>query len=184
LLLVTFVVFKGLKQPEIFSGIEYKPVKQKYAKTALPKEKMDTYLKKLIHLMEKDKPYMDRSLNINSLAEMLSIPSHYVSQILNCCLDQNFYQFINSYRIYASKKALADKFNNNKTILDVLYESGFNSKASFNRIFKQYTGMTLSEFIKTQKEKYSFFLIDGYSFFCVRWMGAPPYGWNMYAFHI
>jgi len=152
LLFAIIVVFKGLRQPEIFSGFGEKPTKQKYVKTALSQEKMEHYLEKLKHFMETEKPHLDPSLNINELADKLSIPSHYVSQILNLCLHQNFYRFVNTYRIEESKRIFAEKAYNKKTVLEVLYESGFNSKASFNSIFKQYTGITPTEFIASQKK--------------------------------
>lgn len=153
LLLATIVVVKGLRQPEIFSSIDEKKTKQKYAKTALSKETMEQYLKKLTQYMETEKPYLNPSLNVNELAYKLSIPSHYISQILSRRLGQNFYHFVNKYRIEESKRVLADKANNKKTVLEVLYEVGFNSKSTFNTIFKQYTGLTPTQFINSQKKK-------------------------------
>jgi AraC-like DNA-binding protein len=151
LLLATVVVFRGLRQPEIFSGIDAKSIKQKYAKTALSQEKMEQYLQKLTQYMEAEKPYLNPSLNINELASKLSVPAHYISQILNRCLNQNFYHFVNKYRIEESKRVLIATVNQKKTVLEILYETGFNSKSTFNSIFKQYTGMTPTQFINAHK---------------------------------
>ena len=153
MLLATIIVFKGLKQPEIFSGFDEKTIRQKYAKIALSQEKMEHYSKKLTQYMETEKPFLNPSLNVNELAYKLSIPSHYISQILSRRLNQNFYHFVNKYRIEESKRILADKANNKKTVLEVLYEVGFNSKSTFNAIFKQYTGVTPTQFINSQKKK-------------------------------
>jgi len=151
LLLATIAVFRGLRQPEIFSGIDERLIKQKYAKTSLSQEKMEQCLKKLTQYMETEKPYLSPSLNINELANRLSIPSHYISQILSRRLNQNFYHFVNKYRIKECKRIFADK-TNQRNVLEVLYETGFNSKSTFNRIFKKYTGMTPTQFINSQKE--------------------------------
>ncbi len=151
LLLISIVVFKGLKLPEIFSGWEEKISRQKYAKTALSQEQIDQYKKKLIHYMERNKPYLNPDFNISELADTLSVPSHYISQVLSQGLRLNFYHFVNRYRVEESKRILAEK-GEEKTVLEILYETGFNSKSTFNRIFKQYTGVNPTEFIKSQRE--------------------------------
>ena len=152
LFLATVIVFRGLKQPDIFLEIEEKRPNQKYVKTKLPPKIMTQYLEKLARYMEEKKPYLNTSLNINELAELLSMPSHHLSQILNGGLKQNFYQFINKYRIEEFKRIMAKQSNHNKTVLEVLYEAGFESKSTFNRIFKQQTGITPTQFIRSQKE--------------------------------
>jgi len=151
LVLVSIVVFKGLKVPEIFSGWEEKPTGQKYAKTALSQEQIDQYKKKLTHYMEIDKPFLNPDLSITELADKLSVPSHYISQVLSQGLHLNFYHFVNRYRVEESKRILAEK-GDEKTVLEILYETGFNSKSTFNRIFKQYTGVNPTEFIKSKNQ--------------------------------
>lgn len=143
------IVYKGLKQPELFSGFisEEKNAVQKYAKTALPEKRKDEYLEKILFYMQNDRPFLNPLLTLDEFSEKTSIPSHYISQVLNTNLNQNFYDFINSYRIEESKNYL--KNNHKVTVLEVLYDAGFNSKASFNRAFKKCTGMTPSEYRKT-----------------------------------
>ena len=150
-LFANIVVYKGLKQPLIFSGIEKDSMKPKYAKTPLPESEMDHYIDRLLAYMESEKPYLDSSLTINDLADKLSIPSHYISQVINTRLNQNFYNFVNGYRIEESKRVLAEQSKHKKTVLEVLYEAGFNSKSAFNNVFKKHTGMTPREFIRIQK---------------------------------
>ncbi|MBN1397426.1 MAG: AraC family transcriptional regulator, partial [Bacteroidetes bacterium] len=74
-----------------------------------------------------------------------------LSEIINNSLNQNFYDFINSYRIKESKLMLEDKENKRKTVLEILYAVGYNSKSSFNVAFKKHTGMTPSQFKKMHK---------------------------------
>jgi AraC-like DNA-binding protein len=141
-----FVVYKGLRQPDIFNGIDENGRKQKYRKYLLPQPQKQYYLEKLLAFMDDAKPYLDPTLSMPDLAEKIPVAPHYLSQIINDSLNQNFFDFVNSYRIRESKKLLADISAHKKTILHILYETGFNSKSVFNEAFKKHTGMTPSEF--------------------------------------
>ena len=138
-------VYKGLNQPEIFSGIDERP---KYERSTLTRSDAESYLMKLKSFMEEEKPYLDPFLNINQLARRLTIQSRHLSQILNESLKQNFYDFVNSYRIEEAKKMLLEQSDEKTTVLNVLLDAGFNSKSAFNRAFKKCTGFTPSEFRK------------------------------------
>ena len=144
----TVVVYNGLKQPEIFSGIAEK---LKYAQSKLTREKSEQHIKKLLQFMKTRKPYLEPSLTLNELANNLSIPSRYLSQEINNSLKQNFFDFINSYRIEEAKLLFADPANNKKTVLEILYEVGFNSKSVFNNAFKKHTGTTPTQFKRLQQ---------------------------------
>ena len=104
----------------------------------------------LIRYMKSQKPYLEPSLNLDKLAEKVSIPPHHLSQILNTCLNHNFFDFINSYRIKESERLLSEQDSYRKTILEILYETGFNSKSVFNTEFKKHTGMTPTQFKNLQ----------------------------------
>ncbi|UCC38318.1 MAG: AraC family transcriptional regulator [Candidatus Aminicenantes bacterium] len=147
-LLINFVfaavlAFMGLRQPGIFTGIESG---LKYGKARLSKAEADLYMKNLKHFMQQEKPHLDPSLNLNDLAERLSIPARQLSQVINDSLKQNFFDMISSYRIEEAKFMLLDPSHRDKTILEILYDAGFNSKSSFNNLFKKKTGVTPSEF--------------------------------------
>ena len=139
----TWAVVKGLKQLSVFSGIKQK---EKYADSQLSKSESEMFVTELISYMETSKPYLEPSLKIIELAKNLSIPAKSLSQSINQQLGKNFFDFINSYRIEEAKKQIVKSSNNGKTILEILYDSGFNSKAAFNRAFKKHTGTTPSEF--------------------------------------
>ena len=142
-LFVNIVIYKGLKQPEIFSGIlEIQPTKKPF----LSKSLEEKYLDKLSLYMGEKKPYLNPDITLMDLAEQVSIPYRALSEVINNKLKQNFYDFINSYRIHESKKLLSEKSDRFKTILEVLYEVGYNSKSSFNNAFKKFTGMTPTEY--------------------------------------
>jgi YesN/AraC family two-component response regulator len=97
--------------------------------------------------MDKEKPYLNPTLTLKELSTELSIPSRYLSQIINEHMQSNFYDYISKYRIEEAKKLLSD-LSCDKTVLEILYEVGFNSKSSFNTAFKKFTGITPSRFKK------------------------------------
>ena len=111
-------------------------------------DNFDGLLQKLKRIMEKDKPYLDPYLNINKLAEATSIPQYKISKLLNAKLGVNFYDFINGYRIEDVKSKLKSGQASSYSILGIATDSGFNSKASFNRVFKKLTGKTPTQFLK------------------------------------
>jgi AraC-like DNA-binding protein len=110
---------------------------------------------KLIDYMNSEKPYINPDLNLRDLAEHVEVYPHYVTQVLNTLFNQNFYDFVNTYRVAEAKKLLKDLYKSKKMpILTIAYNCGFNSKSSFNRIFKQKTGLTPSEY-REQNAPYS-----------------------------
>jgi len=141
---------KGLRQPVILTGYEDNQYKRKYERTSLSDAIKENYKNKLLRYMETRKPYLDPSLCLNDLAKKISIPPHHLSQVLNTCLNQNFFDFINSYRIKESRRLLSEQRSDKKTILEILYETGFNSKSVFNTAFKKHTGTTPTQFRKFQ----------------------------------
>jgi len=154
--LVIFLIFlsimflKGLKQPVVFLVKIGNHANRKYEKTLLPDVKKEEYRNRLLQCMKTEKPYLDPMIGLQELAQKLSIPPHDLSQVLNTTLEQNFFDFINSYRIEESKKIFSEDPSNKKTILEILYESGFNSKSVFNIAFKKQTGLTPTQFRKLQ----------------------------------
>lgn len=132
-----YIYYKGFSQPEIFAGIESKP---KYISSNLAKAQAEEYLEVLQNFMAKEKPYLKAELTLKELSEMVSISQRHLSQIINENLHENFYDFIGKYRIEEAKQLLSE--NGNKTILEILYSVGFNSKSSFNSAFKKFTGTT------------------------------------------
>lgn len=152
--LLTFVVamvYKGLKHPSLFMGISEEDNTQrenqaKYANETLASQDNQANLRKLQAYMDTHQPHLQPELTLNMLANALDLPSRYLSQIINYHLGQNFSDFINTYRIEAAKHRLQNPKDDKETILEVLYEVGFNSKSSFNAIFKKKTGLTPTEF--------------------------------------
>ncbi|RLD69269.1 MAG: hypothetical protein DRI98_10780, partial [Bacteroidetes bacterium] len=116
--------------------------KSRYKKTLLNKDLLKQYKDQLTQLMSSDKPYLDENLTLRDLAGMLEIPANQLSQVLNEGFDQNFAEFVNTYRLEMFKSKVADPNQRQLTILALAYESGFNSKTVFNTFFKKMMGQT------------------------------------------
>ncbi|HEX9655012.1 MAG TPA: helix-turn-helix transcriptional regulator [bacterium] len=135
-----------LRQPEIFSG--HVPLRNapKYEKSALAPAHAEAHLSNLIQAMEAEKLFVNNDLKLHDLARRLDMSPHHLSQIINEKLGQNFFDFLNHYRVEEAKRWLIDPERQHYTILSISQEVGFNSKASFNNAFKKHTGMTPSQF--------------------------------------
>jgi len=103
----------------------------------------------LILIMENKKPFLDPELSLFKLAFQMSISSHHLSYIINKGFNENFYQFINRYRIEEAKKMIRDSKMEHLSLMGIAFEVGFNSKTVFNTTFKKSTNQTPSEFKKT-----------------------------------
>ena len=100
----------------------------------------------LLKFMEDNRPYLEEDLSLQKLSLMMNISTHHLSQSINQNLHTNFYKFVNAYRVEEVKKKLKNPEFEKYSILGIAFESGFNSKSTFNKIFKEETGMTPSEF--------------------------------------
>ncbi len=129
------IIYKGLKQPEIFSAVEVN-----FKRRNLSENITEQYARRLEKYMDSSEPYLDPDLTLKRLADKVGIPPSSLSEVINTVYHKNFFDFINSYRIEKSKYLLQKA--KDKTVLEILFSAGFNSKSVFNRIFKQYTGVT------------------------------------------
>ena len=97
-------------------------------------------------LMQTEKPYLNSQLTLERFADLLGVSSRQVSFTINRCFQQNFHEFINRFRVEEAKRLLGDEEFQERTILDIAQQSGFNSKATFNRFFKSFVGVTPSAY--------------------------------------
>lgn len=159
-LLVSLSIFsigyRGMSQPEIFSSVpndaQYpgETKEKKYEKTGLGPEEAKSLLNRLLRFITSEKPYLEPELTLPQLAKALDIPLHHVSQVINEKLQQNFYKFINSYRVEEAKKRLSHYEIGKEKLIKIAFDVGFNSLSTFNRVFKELTGQSPSEFRKKQ----------------------------------
>jgi AraC-like DNA-binding protein len=151
---VILIGYFGLKQKVIFSSEdiivagEATKVQTKYSGSRLSDSEAKQYTEKLTDYMKSAKPYLNPDLSLPQLATELNISSHYLSQVINEQFNLNFFDFVNGYRVEAFKEKITDPGFWNFSLLGIAFECGFNSKSAFNRIFKQTTGTTPSQYKK------------------------------------
>lgn len=106
----------------------------------------DKQLFRIKEFMIAKQPYLDPEFTIKAMADQLDMEVRELSLVLNTSFQQNFYDFLNHYRIEKAKDLLKDPGNKKLTILEVLYSVGFNSKSSFNTSFKKLSGLTPTQY--------------------------------------
>ena len=128
------------KQSEGLEGV----VVSKYAKSGLTQQEAFEIKRKIREAFEDDKLFKDNSIGLNELSSHIAEDRYKVSQVLNEHLEKNFYSLLNHYRIKeAQDLLLSQPFLSVKA---VMYEVGFNSKASFYCAFKKELGLSPNDF--------------------------------------
>jgi len=118
----------------------------KYKTSSLTEAEQQTIFQKLVTLFEEQTLYREPKLQLSDVADALHVSPHFLSQTINATTGKPFYDFVNSYRVRHLQGLLKDPTQQKFTILALGMESGFNSKASLNRVFRQETGLSPSEF--------------------------------------
>jgi AraC-like DNA-binding protein len=142
---ITYLIFEN-RYPYFYQLVAREEKQQKYKRSlirGLSKEKIITRLQEL---MEEEKIYRQFELKLDTVAAMLLITPHQLSEFINDYVGMNFSNYVNNYRIDEAKQLLAG--SPDQSVLSIGLEVGFGSKPSFNTIFKQKTGMTPSEYRK------------------------------------
>jgi AraC-like DNA-binding protein len=113
----------------------------------------EVYITTVEKLMNEDRIFLDLDLRISDLAEKASIPIHLLSQLINEHYENNFFNFVNGYRIEYAESILKSKEYSHLTISAIALEAGFNSKSTFNTLFKKKYGTTPSAYKKQHLTK-------------------------------
>ncbi len=140
------LAIKSYKQPEIKS-LENEDT-ESYKKSGLSDEKANEYLQKLNQTMKDKKLYLDPKLNLSQLAEKLKISTHNLSEVINVKQNQNFYDFVNSYRVEEVKRLITEDKEGKYNILAHGFEGGFSSKSAYYSAFKKFVNKTPAQFRK------------------------------------
>ena len=153
LFLFCWLIIIGLRSPELFIDERKaqpsvkKLVKQNVNNTLLKSdEEKNALIARLNTFMSEEEPFLDPSLTLHSLAQETGISSRELSILINHNLNKHFFGFVNEYRIEKAMESLSNPAKNDRTVLEILYEVGFNSKSSFNTAFKKYVGLTPTEY--------------------------------------
>jgi AraC-like DNA-binding protein len=122
------------------------PSAAKYKHSGLSKERSSERFESFARFMQEKKPYRDSELTLFTLSKQFNIHPNHLSQLINQNRKQNFFDYINELRVNDVKEVLLSGKYANHSLLGIAHEFGFNSKASFNRAFKKFTGITPSEY--------------------------------------
>lgn len=151
LFIICWYLYKALNNPGLFRNVDSK---LKLVSEIILEEKkiepetLNEDLLKLKKYMTDEKPFLNPALTIQDISKEMKIPVRELSVLINHQLGQHFYDFVNTYRVENAMEILKDTTKNKVTILEILYEVGFNSKSSFNTAFKKHTGNTPTEYRK------------------------------------
>jgi AraC-like DNA-binding protein len=141
------------------SGIQFISIKEsdvvingsKYQSSSLKTEDAEQYSDLLKEYMAAQKPYLKNGLRLVDLSKDLEIPAHHLSQVINEKYSQNFFDFINRYRVEEAKSLM--QISDESTLLEIAYSSGFNNKNSFNNAFKKFNSTTPFAYRKKMKSE-------------------------------
>lgn len=151
---VNIMVFKSLLQPGILAAVSEEKLRtvdsRQINRTQIYQLHQHT-IRQLEAMMQNEQPYLQAHLTLQDLAQSLAIPPRQLSEIVNQYYGQNFAEFVNAYRLAAAEKRFQQPSDQKETVLEVMYEVGFNSKSSFNTLFKKRTGLTPTAY----KQKYT-----------------------------
>jgi len=152
--------FQVLRQKEIYPvnekereqllAVELEDEEKTEKKKLIPDQEFEALKSKLLTVMLTEKPYLDGELNLLKLSDLININPHQLSYLLNNGFNENFFHFINKYRVQHAKELLTSDSYKKFSILGIAFESGFNSKTAFNTIFKKMINETPSEFRRKQ----------------------------------
>lgn len=157
-----FVIgFYGFKQTTIFTNLELnvalaeKTMAGNYGRSGLSPEQAKEHHVQLLQLMVEKKPWLNGELTAGELSQLLGVSTNHLSQILNKEQRQNFFDFINNYRVKEVIRKMEDPTNDHLTLLAIALDSGFNSKTSFNTVFKKIIHQTPSHYYRSLERKTS-----------------------------
>ena len=101
---------------------------------------------KLTAYLETQKPWLDSELNLNKLSELLQMPVHELSFLINSTLHKNFSELLHDYRIKEACRLLLDESYSDSKILSIAFDVGYTNKATFNAAFKNKMGVSPSAY--------------------------------------
>jgi len=142
----------GILQKDLFGTIQaVGQSKEKETATSEKKPIPGALLEKVRMVMEKEQLFLNPELTIKDFAQSVGFPVREVSQAINQGLDCSFIDFVNQYRVQAFKERVEKGEASHLSLLGLALESGFNSKSTFNRVFKKLEGIRPSEYQKGLK---------------------------------
>jgi AraC-like DNA-binding protein len=142
-LLIYFVSYRlaGVSWP-----VNENRITSKYEKSSLTNTQAQAYAIRLEKLMRESKPYLQNELRLQELAEMVKVPPHHLSQVINDRLNSTFFDYINRYRVEEAKRLIVNEPES--SLLEIAFKAGFNNKTSFTNAFRKFAFQTPNAFRK------------------------------------
>lgn len=161
--LIYSLSFLGLRQPKVFSAelptaentdsseenTSDNAADVKYCHSPLSEDMSASLYQELTAKMHSDQLYKDNDLSLPKLAAKIGVSVNYLSQVINQQAKQNFFDFINRYRIEEVQQQM--RITPDRTVLEIALDAGFNSKSAFYTAFRKHTGVTPSQYKKSQR---------------------------------
>ncbi|MEO1011700.1 MAG: helix-turn-helix domain-containing protein [Bacteroidota bacterium] len=142
-----FFIKEGLSNPtndKINRATE--KTQEKYMGYGLSKELVEDFKVKLIHIIEDEKTYLNPNLKLSDVAKKIGLSNNQTSQVINQSFEKDFNSFINEFRIREAAYLLQQ--DQNTTVIEIIYQVGFNNKVTFNKAFKKYYKCTPKEYMR------------------------------------
>lgn len=158
LLLVFYLAYFSLRQQEVYpyqqKDVEeireiIREVSKNSATKRFSEDALLTAKQKLIQVMESERAFLDPNLGLPVLASKVNLSTHDLSYVINEGFGENFFLFVNRYRIEEAKTLLRSDSHKHLNILGIAYESGFRSKSTFNSTFRKLTGLSPSQYMRS-----------------------------------
>ena len=149
--LIYYVSITGYAQAQPNTGLVFKEEEHKVENTQKEKfneSELETWKVKILKLMQEEKLYLQPELNLSDIANRLKTNISVLSGVVNNAFGKNFNDFVNEYRVKEFQERIQLPENKNITLLGIAFDCGFNSKATFNRSFKKFTGKAPKEFLE------------------------------------
>lgn len=140
--LIYWIGYRGFVQPELF----ILPDKGRPLVNPEPEKNLNPYVHALKNAMTDSRLYLNQTLTRQDVAEHLKITPNQLSYILNTLIGKSFYDYVNEFRVAEVMSKIEDPNNIHLTLEGIAYESGFNSKSTFNSIFKKVQGITPKQY--------------------------------------
>jgi AraC-like DNA-binding protein len=128
-----------------------KLINEKYKLSTINEDQKKELKHFILDSMTEQKLYKDKNLNLQNYSKRIKENKNRVSQVINQEFNKNFSNFINEYRVKEARRMLSNTKYQNLTIEAIAYEVGFSSKSTFNRVFKDITGITPSFYLQSAK---------------------------------
>lgn len=150
LITVLWMGFAGLRQPLIYPQTEEVSVFPEVLQVV--QSEIANQYQDIVAQIEERKLYLDRELSLSGLGGLLGLKSKELSQIINQGSGENFYHFINRFRVAHFKAALHDQAHESMSFEGLSYEAGFKSKSTFYAAFKKMEEKTPKQYLKALNE--------------------------------